>query len=1170
MRAEREEYLRTIGVRRVLDHCTTLRSVGCALAWCVGNAVDISAIQGNRSFQSGIFSSGVWHKAVRQRAALPIGEGEFSGLLAVSRSISLEDTADETHQKRWAKISWQMVSCFACNSLMGESCPFRPGKWTGVEKKLAIAVAQSVERFASHGQELDVDVKEVEKDLNSKRVGYSGEEIGVCTTLTLKQVIPALPPAEHGGVIDILPLVSPITRDLLLHPERLRVTDVGQDMPKLKGKIHVRPEEVDDLADELIERGICRWLPWEEVAEFRGEKVLNGLFGVPKNTTLADGSPVLRLIMNLVPGNAITRQIKGAIRNLPHITAWLSTYVEQGEYLRIWQSDMSNAFYLFKIPDAWSPYLSFNIARQMGEDEFGKPLVSVLACRVLPMGWASSVGIMQEVSEAILHLGNLRKEDQLRRQSPLPPWMVGLISEAHDKGKAWWHVYLDNFAAGEIVDGTNRDGGDHLHQLAEDAWRSNGVISSAKKKKKAVSLAQELGAEINGEVNTLGASPERLLRLVQATFLLLSRRHLPKRLVQIVVGRWVHVFQFRRPAMSFLDAVWEYTSSKRFDQNLMWQVRRELFLCVCAIPMLHTNLGAGIADIITASDASQTGGAVGIAKELATEGKSFVRHSLNGSVGVRVNVIVISLFNGIGGAFRCYDILGVIPLLLVAFDLHGPAMRITSRRWPHALLYGDVRSLNAGLVEAWLAEYPEVEEIHLWAGFPCTDLSSVNAMGKGLEGPQSSLFFEIPRIQGLLREVVPSYVKIKSAVENVASMTKEECQRISKVLKMKPYHLNPADAVPMQRPRLCWCSEKVEGAVEDLTFRYEDFWTEIEARASYPRMEQWMTPGVVWEGGEQGYTLPTALKSIKRSRPPPRPAGIQRCDPDTLARWESDSYRFPPYHYLDRFIFWQGPKWRLANSSEKELLLGYGSGHTELCFSASKIKQSKVAYEDERLSLLGDSFSIYSFCIIAAALCKKFISRVSYGHLASRMGIAPGVVIPIHHTCRVQRSLAYGDFVELQHFTPKELNKVLLSRTNHTGSDVRISTGEILNPKAAVRQSIQASWWNWQHSFAVKWKQRDHINLLELRSILLSIKFHVSHLKHSGLRIFHLTDSYICMSVISKGRSGSRQLGRILKQLNAHLLGFSLQLIIAHVESSENPTDGASRHMEVQQSQNSL
>lgn len=146
------------------------------------------------------------------------------------------------------------------------------------------------------------------------------------------------------------------------------------------------------------------------------------------------------------------------------------------------------------------------------------------------------------------------------------------------------------------------------------------------------------------------------------------------------------------------------------------------------------------------------------------------------------------------------------------------------------------------------------------------------------------------------------------------------------------------------------------------------------------------------------------------------------------------------------------------------------------------------------------------------------------------------------------------------------INKILLSRTNHTGSDVRISTGEILNPKAIVRQSIEADWWRWEPVFRTKWKQKEHINLLELRSILLSVKYHVSHLRHQQARIFHLTDSYVSMSVASKGRSGSRQLNRVLKELNAYLLGYGIYLIIAHVESSENPTDGASRNMEVPQS----
>ena len=30
-----------------------------------------------------------------------------------------------------------------------------------------------------------------------------------------------------------------------------------------------------------------------------------------------------------------------------------------------------------------------------------------------------------------------------------------------------------------------------------------------------------------------------------------------------------------------------------------------------------------------------------------------------------------------------------------------------------------------------------------WAGFPCVDLSSVNSLGRGLQGKQSSLFYDL-------------------------------------------------------------------------------------------------------------------------------------------------------------------------------------------------------------------------------------------------------------------------------------------------------------------------------------------------------------------------------------------------------------------------------------------
>ena len=95
----------------------------------------------------------------------------------------------------------------------------------------------------------------------------------------------------------------------------------------------------------------------------------------------------------------------------------------------------------------------------------------------------------------------------------------------------------------------------------------------------------------------------------------MSKKH-----VQVIAGRWIHILQFRRPGVSFLEATWEYVGSKKFDLGLVLRVRRELWAIVCATPFFQTNLGATVSQVTTASDASNTGGAVGIAYELSSEG----------------------------------------------------------------------------------------------------------------------------------------------------------------------------------------------------------------------------------------------------------------------------------------------------------------------------------------------------------------------------------------------------------------------------------------------------------------------------------------------------------------------------------------------------------------------
>ena len=310
----------------VLQQCTSLDKCACALSWAFFNAGAVSQAQQNSFFVKSIFNPDVWHRAPRKRGALPIRLGGFAALKFLMQTKTIEEVTTGEFVQEWAARAWEALACFGCNALHEGPAAFSEGPWTKTEKRLASAVAQSVARLASHGQAEHFDMANLEKELLSRRVGYDGEEVGICHALTFDQVLPALPPKEHGGSIHVRNFLSEGTRHWLDFPEKLVLEDTGQVLPKLQGRIHIVAEDVDGIAAALVERGVCQWLPLEEVAEFRGEKKLNGLFGVPKSSRLSDDRPILRLIMNLVPANSVLKQLSSGTKRLPHITSWLSTY----------------------------------------------------------------------------------------------------------------------------------------------------------------------------------------------------------------------------------------------------------------------------------------------------------------------------------------------------------------------------------------------------------------------------------------------------------------------------------------------------------------------------------------------------------------------------------------------------------------------------------------------------------------------------------------------------------------------------------------------------------------------------------------------------------------------------------------------------------------------------
>ena len=1135
------------------------KTASCSLAWLVFNGeATASALS---SFGAKMFAGSAVRRELSSRGGVcfPFKLGPLVKLKDVILKLSPHEVVALDFVHEFYQDCGVLISLAFLNSLSGGPIKVEAGAWNGIQRSAVQAIRSCIARSMELGGSVHRTPVEVEKELSDRFLSYTGEEVPKMQALSYDQVVSALPPKDHGGSIDICRLVSGRTNMFLRDPSGCILIDDGRELPKLQAKVHFQENEKLRVANLLVERNICTWRPYSEVMEYRGQKVLNGLFAVGKGAYLPDGREIQRCIMNLIPSNSVLMKLEGAVKKLPNICQWLSITLEDEEELKFYQSDMSSAFYLFHLPPEWETKLAFNLVVQPHEIGLRGTQPLALCCRVLPMGWASAVGVMQEVADKLTEIGNLPEACKVERTRLVPTWMTDTLKQANSSHSSWFHVYLDNFCAAEkVVKNAGGEEGRQLHAAIEEAWEQEGVLSSAKKRVREAETVHELGAYVGGKDKMLGPSGERIVKLIQTTLVVIGHGKLKRKWVQLLAGRWVHVLQFRRPGMVCLNMTWSYISGKKGGFEVEAKVRHELLLLAMGWSFWHTHLGAKISEVTTASDASSTGGAVGAAYSLTEMGCSFLSasRSLEGSPVPVVPVLVLSLFNGIGGAFRAYDVAGVAPLVLIGYDVHKPANRVCSRRWPQAILERDVRTCTVSKMREWLYAYPGVKAIHLWAGFPCTDLSSAKAFRRNLSGEQSGLFYEVKRILHDLRKVFGTGFEIRFICENVSSMDVDAEQQITRELGRKPFFMNSDEAVPIQRPRFCWTNVDCEPDIED-TYKEvcsRSVW--IHLKAKYPDDSQWLTEGC-WR--TPGTIYPTAMKSIVRERPPPKPIGVHRCSADTLQRWEADDFRYPPYQYMDHFIIWREDKWRVLSADEREILHGYGAGHTSLCLSASDIKRSPTAYEDERKSLLGDSFSIFSFCYFAAQACRKYVEPLGYKQMVLRMGMAPGFAAPRDEIVPLSREVRYGNKTLVAN--PTDFHREMLRRINHTGSDVRVSAGTVMNPRAFPRQSVQAGWWNWSPLFAYKWKKSEHINSLELRSIIHSIQWRIRHLKEIDSRVFHLTDSYICMSVISKGRSSSLMLNRLLRQLSCYLLAFQLLLVTLHVESTDNPTDEGSRKM---------
>ncbi|CAE7559979.1 Dnmt3b [Symbiodinium sp. CCMP2592] len=402
--------------------------------------------------------------------------------------------------------------------------------------------------------------------------------------------------------------------------------------------------------------------------------------------------------LDLVDGG--TRIIGGHIESLPSITKWQSIILGEGETLTAFQCDMACAFYLFSLPDVWLPWFCLNFDLSGHELGIESDERYTIACCTLPMGWKSAVGVMQCISRRVLLESRLPESHEMRKDRSAPPWLVKCWREGGEH--SWWQVYLDNFISCQVEcksSSQRTSDGAELFRAALDGWDSFGILCASDKNVEFAGVAHELGAEIDGELGKLSGGTARLWKTCVSSLsqALLNNTVKGKRM-QVLAGRWAFLLQFRRPLFAIFSEIWK-AAATTCPLAVKRRASLELFVAVLLSPLCSCDLSRAVHPLVVATDASEKGGAICVSTGLSWSGRSLARAwSEPSDLGSVRPLLIISLFNGIGGAFRAYDLAGIRASGLISVECHKPAIRVVKRAWPHALQYDDVHDVDESLI----------------------------------------------------------------------------------------------------------------------------------------------------------------------------------------------------------------------------------------------------------------------------------------------------------------------------------------------------------------------------------------------------------------------------------------------------------------------------------------
>ncbi len=534
-------------------------------------------------------------------------------------------------------------------------------------------------------------------------IGYGGDVVEKARWLTWDQVAPGLPPVGKGGLLFAPDFCDDWVARHLLDAELSRLDDSQTPCPLPHAVCRCTQSEWDKIACELVKRGVAAVIDESDIAVSNGEMILNGAFGVTKPNKWVgdpeDGIPVLRFIMDFRAANAAHRMLPGAVSSLVGASKWQGFCLGDGEVLLSSGDDLVSAFYLFRLPWSWSRYFTFRKrVRRSALGLLDNPdSFTYITSRVLPMGWSAAVTVMQHMHRSVALNGPvLPPSREIRRDDGLP-------QKETSGASVFWNLYVDDLTIMEIVSEDWMNGfydGDlgvsDLQKNMESAYVRLGVPYSADKAESRRVECEKLGAFIDGGKGILGITTARALDFLTLCFYIMSQEKATTKWFQVVMGKYVHMVQFRRPLFSLPKVSWDRISRFNSGGPLTMTELDEWFTLCMTLPLAYTNLKAKVSGCVTCSDASPTGGGLCVSRGLTPLG---CLGSVERPLTARARgpqFLTIEWFAGIGGMSRALERLGVRTFACAVCECDEDCLAILRQYLPGVVVWKDIKMVSEG------------------------------------------------------------------------------------------------------------------------------------------------------------------------------------------------------------------------------------------------------------------------------------------------------------------------------------------------------------------------------------------------------------------------------------------------------------------------------------------